>query len=447
MRVLRPPMDRRTVLRGAGVTLALPLLEAMIPKGAAAAAALRPKRFSLFYMSNGMIMEKFTPTNTGAGYEISQTLKSLEPHRKGFTVITGLAADQAEALGDGGGDHARACGGYLSGVHVKKTEGFDLRASLTMDQIFAKKFSEQTQLASLEMGIEPPSFVGSCDTGYSCAYTNTLSWTGPAAPLPITVSPREVFERLFGDQDKVDPATRTLQLRRQASILDFVSASADLYPSSLGAEDRHKLDEYTSSVRDLERRIQMAESQSSQNADLGAVIRPTSGIPENFIEHVRLMIDLQVLAMQADLTRVSTLMTSRELSNRSYTEIGISDSHHSISHHGGDPEKMAKLARIQAMYFEQFGYYLTRMKETKDGDGTLFDTTMAWAGSGFGDSNSHDHQNMPLVVAGGLAKGDQHIRVAKGTPFSNVLVAGMQTMGFDVDKFGDSKAAMTEAFV
>jgi Protein of unknown function (DUF1552) len=439
-------MDRRALLRGAGVTLALPLLDAMIPKGAAAAAALRPKRFSLFYMSNGMNMEKFTPANTGFGYDLSPILKPLEAHKKNFAVITGLAADQAEALGDGAGDHGRACGSYLSSVHVKKTEGFDLRAGLTMDQVFAKEWSKDTQIASLELGIEPPSFVGSCDTGYSCAYTNTLSWNTPTTPLPITVSPRDVFERLFGDSDKVDPASRALQLRRQASILDFVADSAKSYATGLGVEDRHKLDEYTSSVRDLERRIQMAEAQSTQHSDLGSVVRPPSAIPENFIEHVRLMLDLQVLAMQADLTRVTTLMTARELSNRSYTEIGISDAHHSTSHHGGDPEKLAKLARIQTMYFEQFAYYVKRLQETKDGDGTLFDTAMLWAGSGFGDSNSHDHQNLPLVVAGGSVKGDQHIRVPKGTPFANVMVAGLQNMGFQFDKFGDSKAALTEVF-
>ena len=442
MRILGAPLDRRTLLRGAGVTLALPLLDCMVP--ARASAATRARRFSLFYMPNGMVMEQFTPTKTGVGYELSPTLKPLEPFRNSFSVVSGVAHEQAEALGDGAGDHGRAAGSYLSAVHVKKTEGFDLRAGVTMDQVIAKEFSKQTQIGSLELGIEPPSFVGSCDSGYSCAYTNTLSWSTPTSALPITVSPRDVFERLFGDQDRVDPATRARQMRRQSSILDFVSDSAKSYSRDLGADDRHKIDEYMTSIRDLERRIQMAEHQSTQGAPLASATRPASSIPDSFIDHVRLMMDLQVLAMQADLTRVSTLMAARELSNRSYTEIGISDAHHSISHHGGDPEKLAKLQLINMMFIDQFGYYIKRLKETKDGEGSLFDTTFLMAGSGFGDSNSHDHQNLPLIVAGGLVKGDQHIRPAKGTPFANVMVAGLQAMGFELDHFGDSTRAMTE---
>jgi hypothetical protein len=441
MRILRPAMNRRTVLRGAGVCLSLPLLEAMIPAKAASAPG-RPKRLSIYYMPNGMIMAPFTPKQTGIGYEMSPTLKPLEPYRKDFAVITNMAHAQAEALGDGAGDHGRAGGTYLSGVHVKKTEGFDLRAGVTMDQVVAQKFSKETQLASLELGIEPPSFVGSCDSGYSCAYTNTLSWSTPTSPLPITVNPRYVFERLFGDQDKVDPLTQKIAMRRQASILDYVSDSAKDFSANLSADDRQKLEEYNTSIRDLERRIQMAESQSGADGTTVTATRPASSIPDNFIDHVRLMMDLQILAMQADLTRVSSLMVARELSNRSYTEIGISDAHHSISHHGGDPEKLRKLQLINMMMVDQFGYYLKRLKETKDGEGTLLDTTWAMAGSGFGDSNSHDHQNFPVIIAGGLVKGDQHIAAPKGTPFSNVMVSALQSLGLDYDHFGDSNGPM-----
>src|SRR5580704_5219380 len=241
MRILRSAMNRRTLLRGVGVTLSLPLLDAMIP--AKAATAVGPRRLSIYYTPNGMIMDPFTPKQTGVGYELSPTLKPLEPYRKDFAVITGVAHAQAEALGDGAGDHGRAAGSYLSAVHVKKTEGFDLRAGVTVDQVVAKKFAQQTQIASLELGIEPPSFVGSCDSGYSCAYTNTLSWSTPTSPLPITVNPRYVFERLFGDQDKVDPLTQKIAMRRQASILDYVSDSAKDFSANLSADDRQKLEE------------------------------------------------------------------------------------------------------------------------------------------------------------------------------------------------------------
>jgi hypothetical protein len=434
-------MSRRVLLRGAGVALALPMLDAMLPSKASA--LVRPRRFSVYYTPNGMVMDKFNPAQTGAGYQLSPTLKPLEAYRKNFTVITGLAHGQAEALGDGPGDHGRAAGTYLSGVHVRKTEGFDLRAGVTVDQVMAKEFAKETQLASLELGIEPPSFVGSCDSGYSCAYTNTLSWGSPTSPLPITVSPRDVFERLFGDQDKVDPATRAAQIRRQASILDFVTVSAKSFSEKLGADDKHKLDEYVTAIRDLERRIQMAEAQSGDGATLTTATRPASSIPDSFVDHVRLMMDLQILAMQADLTRVSTLMTARELSNRSYTECGVSDAHHSISHHGNDPEKLRKLQLINMFMYDQFGYYLKRLGETKDGEGTLLDTTLAYAGPGFGDSNNHDHEDIPLIVAGGLVKGDQHIHVAKGTPFANVMLTSLQVMGFNVEHFGDSTAAMS----
>lgn len=434
-------MNRRTLLRGVGVSLSLPLLDAMVP--AKAQVVSRPRRLSIYYMPNGMIMSPFTPKQSGAGYELSPTLKPLEPYRKDFAVITNVAHAQAEALGDGAGDHGRAGGSYLSAVHVKKTEGFDLRAGVTMDQVVAKKFAQETQVASLEMGIEPPSFVGSCDSGYSCAYTNTLSWSTPTSPLPITVNPRYVFERLFGDQDKVDLVTQRVALRRQNSILDYISESAKDFSSNLGADDRQKLEEYVTSVRDLERRIQMAEKQSAVAGSSMGTTRPASSIPDNFIEHVRLMMDLQVLAMQADLTRVSSLMTARELSNRSYTEIGVSDAHHSISHHGGDPEKLRKLQLINMMMVDQFGYFLKRLKETKEGEGTLLDTTWAMAGSGFGDSNSHDHQNIPVIVAGGMVKGDQHIVAPKGTPFANIMLSGLQALGFsEYENFGDSNGPM-----
>jgi hypothetical protein len=442
MKILQDPMHRRTMLRGFGVSMALPLLESMIPsKGLAAETS--PMRLSIYYMPNGMIMQSFVPTTTGVGYALSPTLTALQAHQKDFAVLTGLACKNAEALGDGPGDHGRACGSYLTGVHVKKTEGFDLSAGVSMDQIVAKELGKQTQIGSLELGVEEPSFVGSCDSGYSCAYTNTMSWSSPNTPLPITVNPRDVFERLFGDADKIDPATRSAQMRREASILDFVMDSTGGLTKKLGADDKHKLDEYMTSVRDLEQRIQLAESGGGQGSFQSDMTRP-SGAPDNFNDHVKLMIDLQVLAMRADLTRVSSLMIARELSNRSYTEIGISDAHHSISHHGGDPDKMAKLVRIQQLFLSHYGYYLQQLKEAKEGDHTLFDRTVAIGGSSMGDSNNHDHENIPAIIAGGVIKGNQHIAVAKGTTLSNVMLTAMNAVGVHRTSLGDSTGPMTE---
>jgi hypothetical protein len=438
MIITRKPMGRRTLLRGMGTAMALPLLDAMIPGAKAAEMAAKArKRLHVIYTPNGMMMDNWTPAQVGADYTMSPILKPLEPYRAKLSVITGLDHAQAEALGDGAGDHGRCCGSYLTGVHVKKTEGADLASGVSMDQLVAKQFGESTQIPSLELGLEPPSLVGSCDTGYSCAYTNTLSWTSASTPLPVTINPREVFERLFGDGDSLDAKSRLAQLKRQASILDFVAQDAKRMSHSMSADDKHKLDEYMTSVRDIEKRIQKMEQGGGDVAALPAYARP-SGVPDSFEDHAHMMIDLMVLAAQADLTRVNTFMLAREVSARSYPEIGVPDGHHPLSHHGGDPEKIAKLTKINTLHMEQIAYYMKRMGETKDGEGTLLDSTMLMAGASLADPNKHDHRNLPTLVAGGLVPGNRHMVVEKGTPMTNLMLSMMDTLGVHVDKLGDS---------
>jgi hypothetical protein len=443
MMITRKPIGRRTLLRGMGTVMALPLLEAMSSSATAAEqAASGAKRLQVIYTPNGMMMENWTPAATGEGYALSPILKPLEPYRNKFTVFTGLSHVQAEALGDGAGDHGRCCGGYLTGTHVKKTEGADITAGVSMDQVVARQFGEKTQIPSIEVGLEPPSLVGSCDSGYSCAYTNTLSWANDSTPLPVTINPREVFERLFGDGDSLDAKSRLAQLRRQASILDFVAQDAKRLSTRMGAGDKHKIDEYLTSVRDIEKRIQKVEQGGAEATALPAYARP-SGVPDAFVDYAHMMIDLQVLAMQADITRVSSFMIGREVSGRSYPEIGVPDAHHPLSHHGHDPEKIAKLTKINVLHMEQVAYYLKRMSETKEGEGSLLDHTLVMAGASLADPNNHDHRALPVLVAGGLLKGNRHVTVTKDTPMTNLMLSMMDTLGVEVHSIGDSTGRLS----
>jgi hypothetical protein len=433
---MRKAMNRRTMLRGAGTVMALPLLEAMMPSARAADIASRPKRLQIFYSPNGMMMDGFRPKIAGTGFALPPTLEPLAPHRDGITVVTGLGHPQAAAMGDRPAGHGRSCPAFITGVHVRQTEGTDIRCGISVDQVYANHLGDATQLSSLELGIDQASLLGSCDIGYSCAYTNGISWRNPTVPLPVSANPSDVFERLFGDGDALDADSRLAQLRRQTSILDFVMDDTARLSGSLGMEDRHKLDEYLEATRDIEKRVQkaMASGGGVQSANME---RP-AGIPDSFDEHVRLMIDLQVLAMQADITRVSSFMIGRELSNRTYPEIGVPDSHHMLSHHGNNPDKMAKLARINRHHMEYFAYYLERMKTVRDGEASLLDRTLVLRGSAFGDSNEHDHMDLPVVVAGGLVKGGRHIVAEKGTTMSNLLLTALHLLDVPATSFGDS---------
>jgi hypothetical protein len=438
--IKQPLLSRRTLLRGLGVAFALPLMESMIPSALAAANAARPKRLSVFYIPNGLRMDHFTPTDVGENYALSHLLEPLARHKEKFSVISGLAHYNALALGDGPGSHGRSCGAYLTGAHPKRTEGADIFCGISMDQAIANHIGHHTQLPSLELGIEPSSLLGSCDVGYSCTYTNTLSWRSPTAPMPVTVKPADVFERLFGDSTMLDEKTRKAQLATKASVLDFVLQDAARLSPRLGMNDRRKLEEYLDSIRAVEQRIQKASLQT-QDVDTSELKLP-AGIPSSFEEHARIMIDLQVLALQSDMTRVSTFMLGREISNRAYTEIGVPDSHHSLSHHGDNPEKIAKLVKINRFHIEQFGYLLDRLGATAEGEGTLLDNTLVMGGASLGEPNEHDNMNLPAIVAGGGLRGNRHIVEPKHTPMCNLMVSLMNEMGVPVESFGDSTGAV-----
>jgi hypothetical protein len=440
--ITRKHLSRRTLLRGLGTALALPLLDSMAPalKAAKDTAAKPAVRLGFVYVPNGIIPAAWTPTAEGTAFEFMRSMKPLEPFRDRLVVLSGLAQVNGRALGDGAGDHARAGATWLTGVHPKKTEGAGIHAGISADQIAAQEFGKKTQLASLEIGLDSPSLAGGCDSGYSCAYTNTISWRGPTTPLPMEMNPRAVFERLFGDGDSTDPAARLTALKEQRSILDYITGDLDRLETSLGAQDRGKLTEYLDSIRDIERRIQKAEE---QNATLKMpVIERPEGAPADFETHAKLMIDLQVIAFQADLTRVITFMIGREGSNRSYRQIGVSDGHHSITHHQNDPVKIENVTKIDTYHSQLFAYYLQKLKSTRDGEGSLLDHSMMLYGSSICDGNAHTHHDLPLVLAGGAAgqvKGGRHMRFPKETPMNNLLLTMLDKAGIPApEKLGDS---------
>ena len=433
----RRSLGRRTFLHGLGTTLALPFLDAMRP-ALAAAAPPKPVRTAFIYIPNGAIMDKWTPAAEGAGFEFTPTLKPLEAFREHLNVISGLAQINGRALGDGAGDHARAGATWLTGVHPRKTE-VDIHAGVSADQIAARQLGKFTQLSSLEIGLESPSLAGDCDSGYSCAYTNTISWKTPTTPLPVEVNPRSVFERLFGDGESTDPAVRLAAMKEQASILDYVRGDAARLSSGLGARDRNKIEQYMDAIRDIERRIQKAEQQNA-TVQMPVMERP-SGVPEEFEEHAKLMTDLMVLAFQADMTRVVSFMLAREGSNRPYRSIGVPDGHHSVTHHMHDPVKIEKVAKINAFHVQTFAYVLERLRATPDGDGSLLDHSQVLYGSSISDGNAHTHHDLPLVLAGGAGgqmKGGHHIRYPKETPMNNLLLTMLDQAGVHTEKLGDS---------
>jgi hypothetical protein len=440
MMITKKALARRTFLRGLGTTIALPMLDSMIPAMAATKDLRKPPiRLGFIYVPNGIIQKDWLPKTEGAGFEFLPTMKPLEPFRARLLVLSNLAQVNGRALGDGGGEHARAGATWLTGVHPKKTQGVDIRAGVSADQLAAKEMAKSTQFASLEIGIEEPFLAGSCDAGYSCAYTNTISWRSPTTPNPVEISPRAVFERLFGDGGTTDPAVRHQRMRQDRTILDYVRADLARMEPGLGARDKSKLDEYFESIRDIERRIHKAEEQSA-TMKMPVMERPV-GIPGTFEEHAKLMSDLLVIAWQTDMTRVITFMMARESSNRSYREIGVPDGHHSVTHHQNDPEKIAKTQKIDELHVKSFAYLLKRLDETKDGDGTLLDHSMLLYGSGIRDGNIHDHQDLPLVLAGGKSagiKGGRHIRYKPETPMNNLLLTLLDKSGVPADTLGDS---------
>lgn len=438
MIITKKVIPRRAVLRGLGATVALPLLDGMLPAFASQPASIA--RLSIVFSPNGMNMDKWTPATDGAGFQLSPTLEPLAPFRDRLLVLTGLDNSVGDARpGEGeSAPHERAGGVFLTSVHPER-EG---RAGISVDQVAAKALGRQTQLASLELGLHANDVVGQCEKGWSCAYMNTLSWRTSTTPLPVEYRPRAVFERLFGDSDSTDPAVRRARLQKDRSILDSVTEAAARLMRTVGPSDRARLGEYLEGMRDVERRIQRAEEQSSR--ELPAVDRPT-GIPASFEEHAKLMFDLQVLAFQTDLTRVITFMLGPEQSNRAYPEIGVPDVHHGLSHHLHDPEKLAKVAQIDAYHTKTFRYYLEKLRGTPDGDGSLLDQLTILFGCSMSDGNDHLLQNLPILVAGGSngrLKGGRHLRYPKGTPISNLYVTLLHTIGVPLDTFGDSTGTL-----
>ena len=440
--------DRRTLLRGAGTALALPMLDAMVP-GILQSASPAPCRMAFLYVPNGIMMEHWIADQKPGVTALPGTLPSvssvLAPYREDLLFIGGLTQNGGRALGDGPGDHGRAGANYLTCVHPKKTNGRDLQAGISVDQIAAQRMQGKTRLASLELGCEEGVQGGSCDNGYSCAYSNSISWRTPSAPNPPEIRPRAVFERLFGAADlDPDPSRRARQAKYERSILDVVTGDARRLSASLGGADRRKLDEYLDSIRDVEQRIQAAERNRTpvKRPEMAA---PDTSVPSDFGEHARIMIDLLTLAFQTDATRVATMLLALEQSPRAYPEIGIPEAHHGLTHHQGDVEKIAKVIEINRFHMKQFAYLVQKFKATPDGDGTLLDHVMVTYGSGLSDGNAHDHANLPLVLAGrgcGTLKPGRYVRHPNETPMANLFIAMLDRMGVPVETLGDGNGQL-----
>ena len=448
MIITKTALPRRAVLRGLGTAVALPLLDGMVPALTALGRTVaRPKpRLGVVYVPHGAVMDNWTPVTDGAGFAFTPILQPLEGFRDHLSVMTGLDhAPAAQLPGDPAGGHGRISGAFLTGIHAKPTEGADFEAGISVDQIAAEQLGQQTQLASLELGIGLPEFGGACDAGFSCAYISTLCWSTPTTPLPMESNPRAVFERLFGDGTSTDPAQRRERMQRDRSILDAVTRKVARLQGGLGAADRAKLGDYLAAVRDVERRIQRAEAEGDR--ELPVVERPSASIPASFEDYVKVMFDLQVLAYQADLTRVITFMMTPELSAQTYPQIGVPDPHHALSHHENKRKSLEKLTKVGTYHTTLFSYYLEKLRNTPDGDGTLLDQVMVLYGSGMSNSNLHNIQKLPIVLAGGGAgrlRGGRHIRYPDETPLTNLYMTLLGKLGVPIERVGDSTGELQQ---
>jgi hypothetical protein len=441
MIITRKHLSRRTLLRGLGSAVALPMMDAMVPALAAPARTNGSKavRMAITYVPNGMTMADWTPKTTGKGFELTPILKPFEPFRDDMFVLSNLMDHNGKALGDGGGDHARAGGSFLTGVHPKKS-ATEVRVGISVDQVAAEAIGGETRFRSLELGCEDSRTVGNCDSGYSCAYTNSLSWRGPSTPNPPETNPRAVFERLFGSDDITLPSeVRAKRRQDRKSILDMVQNDVRRIEGSLGPADRRKMDEYLTAVREIERRIQSAEKERA--IEVTPDFEKPAGVPFEYPEYAKLMFDLAALAFQADLTRVVTIVMGREGSLRTYNHIGIPDGHHPLSHHGNRPDWLAKMSVINQHHAQLYTHFLAKLKRTEDGDGTLLDHSMLLYGSGLSDSNRHLHDNLPIALFGrgnGSLKPGSHIAYEQPTPMTNLYLTMLDRMGVRPEKLGDS---------
>jgi len=434
MIIFKKTLPRRTLLRGIGASLALPLLDSMVPalSSASAQTAQPAKRMSVVYVPNGMAMKSWTPSTEGSGFEITRILRPMKAYQNRMLVLTGLNGSSSNA-----GVHASASTRFLTGTIPARSES-DLQAAVSVDQLVARELGKQTQLGSLELALDQSDVFGSCDIGFSCQYTSTIAWRDAHTPLPMETNPRVVFERLFGDTGTTDPAVRLKRIRKDQSLLDSVSDRVSELNRKVDAGDRAKLDQYLDAVRDVERRIQLAEAQSDRELPL---LEQPAGVPQTYEEHAKLMFDMQVLAYQTDLTRVITFMMGRELSGRTYAEIGVPDSHHPTSHHRDDPTLYEKVTKINEFHTSLFAYYLDKLDSTPDGNGSLLDNLLMLYGAGMSDSNRHDNTGLPLVLLGGgsgSVKGGRHLRYREGTPISNLHLTMLDKMGLPLENLVNS---------
>lgn len=439
-------ISRRTVLRGLGTAVALPTLEAMSPMRALAMSpAKTPVRLAYLFVPNGMSMEHWRPAATGKLGELPELLRPLKGVQGKINVLSGLAQKYAEANGDGPGDHARSAAAWLTGVQPFKTAGSDIRVGLSADQLAAQTLGKDTKFASLELGCERGGLAGNCDSGYSCAYSSAISWRTASTPVAKEVNPWLVFERLFGSLDASDnAASRAIRAKQNASILDFVLEDAASLRNRLGAKDASKLDEYLVGVREIEQRLVKFEKDNQ----LAGAKAPT-GVPSDFGEHIRLMGDMMILAFQSDMTRVCTFMFANEGSNRSYPMVGVNEGHHEISHHGRDAHKMEMKRQIDLFHMQQLAYILTKMNSIQEGTGTLLDNTLLVFGGGIGDGDRHNHDDLPILLAGsagGAVRTGQHLTYNDRTPMTNLFLGMFDRAGINIDKFGDSTGKLNPLF-
>jgi hypothetical protein len=446
--ITKKHLPRRIFLRGLGVTLSLPLLDSMIPaQTPLAKTAAKPQvRLGLCFIPHGAVMNNWTPIGEGADFDLNRTLKALEPFKNQLVVVSNLAHQNAAPAGpgDNGGDHTRSPAVYLNGVHPKRTDGADIRAGTTIDQIAAEKIGQETPLPSLELAIEDFSgLVGSCDVGFSCAYMNTISWRTPTTPLPMEINPRVVFDRLFGDGATVEE--RLERIEQERSILDAVTSDVRHLEGKLGPTDRNRVAEYLDTVREIERRIQLAEKQNS-NSNIAVPATP-SGIPDDHETHTKLMFDLMTVAFQADITRISTFMMAREVSYRTFPMLDISEGFHPASHHQNNPARLENLTKINTYHVSLVAHFLDKLRSTPDGDGNLLDHSLVLYGSGMSNSNIHNHSPLPVLLAGGAAgkmKGGRHLKYPENTPMANLLLTILDKAGVPQKSIGDSAGILSE---
>jgi uncharacterized protein DUF1552 len=434
--ITRKPIDRRTVLRGIGTALALPFLDAMAPLKAAARKAAT-KRLGVIYVPNGMVMEHWTPSSEGLLTDLPSILQPLDPFKQSLSVISGLSSKEGFA-----GTHAYAATMFMTGLPPKTTRGAAVQAGISMDQLAARELGRGTQLPSLELSLESSEQAGTCADNLSCSYSNTIAWRSPTMPLTTENNPRAVFERLFGDSNSTEPGYQLARIAEKRSLLDSVSEKIAGFESGLGSADRARLSEYIEAVREVERRLEKAEAQS-RSGEAVATNQPY-GIPESYEEHAKLMYDLQVLAYQSDVTRVITFMVGHELSGQTYPQIGVPDPHHPISHHQNDPDKLEKLIKINTYHIGLFAYYLKKLSEVRDADGTLLDSLLLLYGGGISNSQMHSPDNLPIVVVGGgRRQGAMHYRYPGTTPLTNLHLTLLDKLGAPVDRMGLSTGELT----